>query len=212
MKLARLNLRAASTLACLVGLGLLAGCAVTPSGPTVLVLPGAQKGTAQFQADNAGCQQQAQAYVAQGADAANSQAVANAAVGTAIGAAAGALMGSGYYYNGSSAAWGAGTGLLIGSTVGAGQSQASSYSLQHRYNIAFMQCMYLLGHQVPGQVAARRPASAVRPVPLVPSANTPAPSYPVPSYPVPNYPPPNTPAPILPPPNTPAPVGVVPPA
>ena len=207
MKLARVNLRAALQRACLVGLALLAGCAVAPSGPTVLVLPGAQKSTAQFQTDNAGCQQQAQAYVAQGADAANSQAVANAAVGTAIGAAAGAMMGSGYYYNGSSAAWGAGTGLVVGSTIGAGQSQASSYSLQHRYNIAFMQCMYLLGHQVPGQVAQRRSPSVVRPVPLVPSANTPAPSHPVPGY-----PPPNTPAPSYPPPNTPAPVGVAPPA
>lgn len=212
MKPAGTNPRAASRLACLAGLALLSGCAVTPSAPTVMVLPGAQKSAEQFQADNAACQQQAQAYVAPQTDAANSQAAANAVVGTAIGAAAGALMGSGYYYNGSSAAWGAGTGLLVGSTVGAGQSQASSYSLQQRYNIAFMQCMYLLGHQVPGQVAARRPPSAVRPVPLVPSANTPAPSYPVPSYPVPTYPPPNTPAPSFPPPNTPAPVGVAPPA
>lgn len=202
MKRTCVNPRAASRLAGLVGLALLAGCAVTPSAPTVMVLPGAQKSGAQFQADNAACQQQAQAYVAPQTDAANSQAAANAAVGTAIGAAAGALMGSGYYYNGSSAAWGAGTGLLVGSTIGAGQSQASSYSLQHRYNIAFMQCMYLLGHQVPGQVAARRPPSAARPVPLVPPANTPAP----------NYPPPNTPAPAFPPPNTPAPVGVAPPA
>ena len=75
----------------------LQGCAVTPAGPSVLVLPGAQKTQAQFQADQAGCQQQAQAQVAPSVDAANNQAAATAVVGTAIGAAIGALMGYGGY-------------------------------------------------------------------------------------------------------------------
>jgi hypothetical protein len=114
----------------------------------------------------------------------------------------GALLGSGYHYNNSSAAWGAGTGLLVGSSMGAGQSQVASYSLQQRYDIAFMQCMYQLGNRVPGQEVKRRPVQGARTVPAVPPANAP----------VPNYPPANTPAPNFPPPNTLPPIGVLPPA
>ncbi len=155
---------------------MLAGCAVVPSAPSVLVLPGSQKSAPQFQADNTQCQQQAQAFVAPQVDAANNQAAATAVASTLIGAAIGALSGSGYYYNsGSAAAWGAGTGLLVGSTLGAGQSQASSFNLQQRYDVAFMQCMYALGNQVPGQVSARRTAPVPR---LYPPPNTPAPQMP----------------------------------
>jgi hypothetical protein len=196
------NLHTASRLGWLVCAAGLVGCAVTPSAPTVLVLPGVQKSTPQFQADSAACQQQAQAFVAPQVDAANNQAATNAVVGTAIGAAVGALLGSGYHYNNSSAAWGAGTGLLVGSSMGAGQSQVASYSLQQRYDIAFMQCMYQLGNRVPGQEVKRRPVQGVRTVPAVPPANAP----------VPNYPPANTPAPNFPPPNTLPPIGVLPPA
>ena len=185
-----------ASVACTVAL---AGCAVTPSAPGVLVLPGSQKSAPQFQADNARCQQQAQAFVAPQVEAANNQAAASAVVGTVIGAAVGALLGTGYYYNGnnsSAAAWGAGTGLLLGSTVAAGQSQVSSASLQQRYDVAFMQCMFALGNQVPGQVTTRRAA----PTRQYPPANTPAPQMP----------PRDTPAPNIPPPDTPPPQGVVP--
>jgi hypothetical protein len=162
----------------------LAGCAVTPSAPSVMVLPGTQKTTAQFDADNAACQDYARALVAPAADAANTQAVGSAVVGTALGAAVGALLGSGYYYNGSAAAWGAGTGLMVGSAVGGSQSQAAGYGLQQRYDVAYAQCMYQRGHQVPGQ-------SAYRSAPAMP-APRPAPRYPPPGYPAPNIPPPNT--------------------
>lgn len=202
MTVARRNSYTASRLGWLVCIAGLGGCAVTPNAPTVMVLPGVQKSTPQFQADSASCQQQAQAFVAPQVDAANNQAATSAVVGTAIGAAVGALLGSGYYYNNSSAAWGAGTGLLVGSSIGAGQSQASSYSLQQRYDIAYAQCMYQLGNQVPGQAVMRRPVQGVRTLPAVPPTNAPAP----------NYPPPNTPAPSFPPPNTPPPIGVLPPA
>jgi hypothetical protein len=184
-------------LAALACVGLLGGCAVVPSAPSVLVLPGTQKSPPQFQADSARCQQQAQAFVAPQVDAANNQAAATAVVGTVIGAAVGALFGSGYYYNGSAAAWGAGSGLLVGSTLGAGQSQGSSYALQQRYDVAFMQCMYALGNQVPGQMAPPRPSQGQRLYPAAP------PGYGT-------HPPPNTPAPNIPPPNTPAPLGVIP--
>lgn len=165
-------------------LAALAGCAVAPSAPSVIVLPGTQKTAAQFNADNATCQDYAHALVAPGADAANTQAVGSAVVGTALGAAVGALLGSGYYYNSSAAAWGAGTGLMVGSAVGGSQSQAAGYGLQQRYDAAYVQCMYQRGHQVPGQ-------SAYRPAPAAPAPRQ-VPRYPPPGYPAPNIPPPNT--------------------
>lgn len=162
----------------------LGGCAVVPTAPSVMVLPGTQKTAAEFQADSAVCQQQAQAMVAPAAQAANDQAVASAAIGTAVGAAAGALLGGGYHSHNSAAA-GAATGLMFGSAVGGSQSQFSSYSLQQRYDIAYMQCMYLRGHQVPGQASYRRRAPAAPP-----------PGLPPPIYSPPSYPPPNTPPPV----------------
>lgn len=171
----------------------LAGCAVTPTAPNVLVVPNPQKTPAQFQADAAGCRQQAQDQVAPQAEAANNQAAATAVAATAIGAAVGALLGSPYYTN-SSAAWGAGTGLAVGSTIGAGSSQAASYGLQQRYDMVYAQCMVLLGHQLPGATVYRRPA-----VPPPPPAT-------------PSIPPPATPPPVgIPPPGTPPPLGIAPP-
>jgi len=176
----------------------LQGCALTPAGPSVLVLPGAQKTQVQFRADQADCHQQAQAQVAPIVDAANNQAAATAVVGTAIGAAIGALMGYGGYggyghYAGQAAAWGAGAGLMYGGAVGSSSSQAANLGLQQRYDNAFAQCMVLLGHQMPGMASYRRTAPSVPPPP-------------------PGYPPPNTRPPSVPPPNTPAPVGIVAPA
>lgn len=176
----------------------LQGCAVTPAGPGVLVLPGAQKTQAQFQADQAGCQQQAQAQVAPSVDAANNQAAANAVVGTAVGAAVGALIGYGGYggyghYANQAAAWGAGAGLMYGGAVGSSSSQASNVGLQQRYDNAYAQCMVLRGHQIPGVASYRRAIPAVPPPP-------------------PGYPPPNARPPSMPPPNTPPPIGAVAPA
>ena len=172
---------------------MLQGCAVTPAGPSVLLLPGAQKTQAQFQADQAGCQQQAQAQVAPSVDAANNQAAATAVVGTAIGAAVGALIGYGGYggyghYANQAAAWGAGAGMMYGGAVGSSSSQASNLGLQQRYDNAFAQCMVLRGNQMPGVASYRRPMPAVPPPP-------------------PNHPPPNVRPPSVPPPNTPPPVG-----
>ena len=167
----------------------LSGCAVAPTAPSVMVLPGTNKSATQFQADAAACQQQAQAMLAPDAQAANNQAVASAAIGTAVGAAAGALLGGGYYSH-NSAAVGAGTGLMFGSAVGGSQSQVASYSLQQRFDIAYMQCMYVHGHQVPGQASYRRQA------PAAPARNLPPPVYSPPSNSPPSYPPPGTPPPV----------------
>jgi uncharacterized protein YcfJ len=150
-----------------------------------MVLPGTQKSAELFRADSAACQEQARALLANDAQTANNQAVTNAALGTVVGAVAGALLGQGSYNPSAAAGWGAGTGLLIGSTVAGGNSQAASYSLQQRFDIAYLQCMYQRGHQVPGQVSYRRPAYTP------PPPRYPPPNYPPPGYPPPNYPPPN---------------------
>lgn len=176
----------------------LQGCAVAPTGPNVMVLPGAQKSPAQFQADQAGCQQQAQALVAPGVEAANQQAAATAVVGTALGAAIGALVGYGGYggyghYAGQAAAWGAGAGLMYGGAVGGGASQTANHGLQQRYDNAYAQCMAMRGNQLPAVGAYRRMPPAMPPPP---------PGYSPPAVPPPGYAPP-----AVPPPNTPPPLG-----
>lgn len=164
----------------------LGGCVTVPAGPSVMVLPGPQKSFDQFQNDGVACQQYAQNVVAPAGVAAANNAAANAAVGTALGAAAGAIIGSATGQAGAGAAIGAGTGLVFGSASGSNVAYASSWQMQRSYDVAYMQCMYARGNQLPGQVAPRR-------------------------QPVYSYPPPNYPAPSFPPPNTPPPAGVAPP-
>ena len=177
----------------------LGGCAVAPTSPTVMVLPGTQKSPGQFQADASACQLEAQNVVAPLAQAANNQAASNVVIGTVVGAAAGALLGQGSYNPGAVAAWGAGTGMLVGSAAAGGNSQVSSYSLQQQFNFAYMQCMYQRGHQVPGQPAYRSQPAGVAPPPPPPNYRpqaAPAQGYPPSSYSAPMYPPPNTPPPV----------------
>lgn len=164
-----------SLLSSLVAVGVLAGCVTVPTGPAVMVLPGQQKSLEQFRADEDVCRQYAQAAIGgpYAGQAASDAAAANAVAGAAIGAAAGAILGSVSGQAGQGAAIGAGTGLLFGSASGSNVAGYSSYTLQRNYDVAYMQCMYARGNQVPGATAARQPAG----------------SYP-PPYPPPNYPPP----------------------
>ena len=138
---------------------LVAGCATVPTGPNVMVLPGPQKSFEQFQADQMSCQQYAQASIGGASaqqNAANS-AVGSAAVGTLLGAAAGAIIGSATGQAGQGAAIGAGTGLLFGSAAGSNAYGYSYYEAQRRYDMAYAQCMYARGNQLPGRVAYRAP-------------------------------------------------------
>jgi uncharacterized protein YcfJ len=186
---------------------ILGACAVAPTAPSVTVLPGSQKSTEQFRADSMACKEQAQALLSNDAQAANNQALANAAVGTVVGAAAGALLGQGSYNPGAVAGWGAGTGLLIGSTVGGSNSQVASYTMQQRFDAAYVQCMYQRGHQVPGQVGSPRP---VQSPPSSRGPSYPPPNYPPPSTRPPSYPPPNSRPPSYPPPDYPPPADPAP--
>jgi hypothetical protein len=124
---------------------LLCGCAQMPTGPSVAVLPAPGKPFEVFTAEDQACR----AYSAQSAgadpnDAAAKSVASSAVVGTVIGAAAGAMLGG---HNGIGT--GAGLGLLAGSAVGAGRGAEARYSVQQRYDIAYEQCMYAKGNQLP---------------------------------------------------------------
>jgi outer membrane lipoprotein SlyB len=130
----------------LLAIVLLSGCAVMPTGPSMLVLPGTGMSFNQFQNDDYACRQYAYNQIG-GATANQAQAtsgLASAAIGTAVGAAAGAAIGGGQ-----GAAVGAGTGLLAGSLIGTGMANQSGYAAQQRYDNAYIQCMYANGHRVP---------------------------------------------------------------
>jgi len=125
----------------------LAACVSVPSGPSVRVMPAPTKPFDVFVRDDARCRSYASGQVG-GADAnqaAAASGVSSAVVGTAVGAAAGALA------NGNQGAgYGAAAGLVVGSAAGTGAAGASSWELQSRYDIAYEQCMYAAGNQVPG--------------------------------------------------------------
>ena len=87
------------------------------------------------------------------AEAANSRAVGAAALGAGLGLALGAATG-----DGRTASFGAAAGGTAGTPIGADRSDRDNYSIQRRYDIAYAQCMYSKGNQVPGYGAERRGA------------------------------------------------------
>ena len=129
-----------------VVLGLvLSGCAQTPLGPTVQVMPGPGKSFEAFTFDQAGCKQYAESSVAGQAQNANNRAVGAAAIGTVLGAGLGAAIGGGR-----GAAIGAGSGAIAGTGLGMGSSSNEQYGIQQQYDNAYAQCMYSKGNMVPG--------------------------------------------------------------
>jgi uncharacterized protein YcfJ len=108
-------------------------------------MPGPYKPFEVFQRDNFECLQYADVQVAGGAETANNRAVGATVLGAGLGLALGAATG-----DGSVATAGAVAGGAAGATIGAGMSDSANYSLQRRYDIAYAQCMYAKGNQVPG--------------------------------------------------------------
>jgi outer membrane lipoprotein SlyB len=126
------------------------GCATVPRGPSVKVLPGSGKTFEQFQADDAMCRQWADQHTAKSPqEVASQNTVTGAAVGTAAGALLGAVIGSASGHAGTGAAIGAGSGLLLGTSAGASSGQEYVMESQRRYDIAYQQCMYAKGNQIP---------------------------------------------------------------
>lgn len=145
----------ASRAAALLGLLALGACVSVPQGPTVPVLPGSGKNIDQYRADAGVCQQFAQDSTARSAQVAQDNSAAQAVGGAAVGAVIGALLGGATGQAGAGAAWGAGSGLLFGSAAAGNAGAVSSQTLQRQFDIAYAQCMYARGNQVPGRVAQR---------------------------------------------------------
>jgi len=158
-----------------VALLALSACVSVPNGPSIMSLPGSGKSFDQFRFDDAECRQFAavQAGGTTPNQAAADSGVKSAAVGTAVGAAAGAAIGG----SSNAAAAGAGAGLLVGALAGSGAANASSYTLQQRYDMGYTQCMYAKGHKVP--VSGRFASANER---RQPRHYTPPPPPPPPSY------------------------------
>jgi hypothetical protein len=180
-------------------------CVSVPTGPSVMVLPGSGKSFDQFQADDYACRQWALQQTGTTTERAGTQsAVTSAAVGTAVGAALGAAIGAAAGSPATGAAVGAGGGLLTGTAIGAGSAQASAGSVQRRYDVAYMQCMYAKGNQIPVAQGSRpaytQPAAAAAP-PAPPPPPGSAPAMPPPP---PGTPPPPPPAGAAPPPPPPS--------
>lgn len=158
---------------------LLAGCVAPPLGPTVAVMPAPGKPFDVFQQDQALCKQYADQQTAGGAQQANNQQVLTGVGGTLLGAGLGAAIGGGR-----GAAVGAASGAIAGTAIGAGPAQQAQYSLQQRYDIAYSQCMYGRGNQVPGYAPEGAPPPPPGYYPPPPGAYPPPPpGYPTPAPP-----------------------------
>jgi hypothetical protein len=188
---------------------LLGACATVPTGPSVMVLPGSGKPFDHFQADDAACRQFAlQSAGITTKKAAGDTLITGAAVGTAVGAAAGAALGAAAGNPAIGAAAGAGVGLLGGTAVGGSYADANVHSVQRRYDVGYMQCMYAKGNQIPvsrGSVPySSNRVSGTPPPPPPPAMTTPppgsAPAGPPAATMPPNIPPPPAGAPPPPPP------------
>jgi hypothetical protein len=125
---------------------LLAGCASAPLAPRVAVMPAPGKPFEVFVEEERLCRHYAEQSVGGAeSDPGLKTSVDTAVIGTAIGALAGAAVGGR-----SGAAVGAGSGLVVGTASGAGRAGATEYDVRRRYDIAYQQCMYAKGNQVPG--------------------------------------------------------------
>lgn len=151
----------------------LGGCATVPTGPSVMVLPPQGKSFEQFQLDDAICRHWAAQQIGlTPQETVNQNTAAGAVVGTAVGAGLGAAIGSVSGSAGAGAAIGAASGLLVGTAAGANAGQAYGWRAQRRYDIAYLQCMYAKGNQIPGGATSPRPVRRTAPPPPPPDLST----------------------------------------
>jgi hypothetical protein len=129
----------------------LGACAQIPTGPSVAVMPPPGKPFEVFAADDQACRSYAsQSSGGESAQQASTDSLlGSAVVGTALGAAAGALVGGGR-----GAGAGAAVGAVAGTAIGAHEANRAGETVQHRYDIAYQQCMYAHGDLLRGQSAA----------------------------------------------------------
>jgi hypothetical protein len=164
------------------------GCATVPTGPSVMVLPPPGKPFEAFQADDAVCRQWAAQQVGAGPSETTNQTLVNGAVlGTIMGAGLGAAIGAASGDAGVGAAIGAASGLIGGTAIASEPAYGAGWEVQRRYDIAYQQCMYAKGNQIPGVVRSSRRAYRAAPPPPPPPGYTPGPLG---AYPPPPPPPP----------------------
>lgn len=126
------------------------GCATVPTGPSVMVLPAPGKPFEVFQAEDANCRRWASQQIGMTPqEIVNQNTATGAVVGTVVGAGLGAAIGAVSGNPGMGAAVGAGSGLLGGTVAGANAGQVYGWEAQRRYDIAYEQCMYANGNQIP---------------------------------------------------------------
>src|SRR5262252_7300638 len=109
---------------------LLGGCVTAPDGPTVPVMPAKGKPFAQFEREDAECQDFAHDRTAGAAKRANDKAVTTALIGTALGAGLGAAIGGGR-----GAGIGAASGAVVGTAAGARRSSIAGMGIQQQYDV-----------------------------------------------------------------------------
>lgn len=124
----------------------LAACVSAPTGPTVAIMPREGKPFEVFQQEDQQCREFAANAIKDTSNAALKEGATSAAIGAALGAAAGAVIQGGSSQN---IGTGAGIGLLGGAAMGAMNSSGKQNQAQVQYNIAYQQCMYSKGNQVP---------------------------------------------------------------
>jgi hypothetical protein len=165
----------------LLGVLALSGCATVPAGPSVMVLPAQGKPFEAFQVDDSVCRQWAAQQVGAGPSETTNQTLANgAAIGTIMGTALGAAIGAASGATGTGAAIGAASGLIGGTAIASGPAYGAGWEVQRRYDIAYQQCMYAKGNQIPGIVRTARRAPPVPPPPPPPGYYAPGPPVPRP--------------------------------
>jgi hypothetical protein len=148
-----------------------------------MVLPGDFKSFEQFQSDDGVCRNWSAQQIGITPDqAATHSVVTGTLVGTLTGAAAGAAIGAAAGNPALGAAVGAGAGALFGSSIGFGQAWGSGLSVQNRYDISYMQCMYTKGNQIPVARGTQTSSgySVTRAVPAPPNIPPPPPGAPPP--------------------------------
>jgi hypothetical protein len=146
-------------------LGVLSGCATMPAGPTVMVMPGPGKPFEVFAEEDNICRQWAQQQIGgvSPSETANQNLATGAVIGTLLGAGLGAAIGSTTGDAGAGAAIGAGAGLLSGTAMASNPAYTSEWQLQRQYDIAYQQCMYAKGNQIPGVVHRQTQTPALPP-------------------------------------------------
>ena len=153
----------------LLGVLALSRCATVPTGPSVMVLPAQGKPFEAFQADDSVCRQWAAQQAGAGPSETTNQNLANGAVlGTVLGAGLGAAIGAASGATGTGAAIGAASGLIGGTAIASGPAYGAGWEVQRRYDVAYQQCMYAKGNQIPSVVRTARRAPAVPPPPPPP--------------------------------------------